>query len=50
VPNVRVLGLSMFGDRHHVQDMRDAGGVGYLTKSGPIADIIAAVPSAGRKC
>jgi signal transduction histidine kinase/ActR/RegA family two-component response regulator len=46
VPNVRVIGLSMFGDRHHIQAMHDAGAVGYLTKSAPTADLIAAVRGA----
>jgi DNA-binding NarL/FixJ family response regulator len=46
LPNIRIIGLSMFGDRHHIRAMHDAGAVGYLTKSAPTADLIAAVRTA----
>ncbi len=32
--DIRIIGLSMFGDDERAQAMRDAGAVEYLTKSG----------------
>jgi DNA-binding NarL/FixJ family response regulator len=43
LPDIRIIGLSMLGEAEGAKAMRDAGAVGYLTKSVPAADLIAAV-------
>jgi PAS domain S-box-containing protein len=43
LPHIRVVGLSMFDEDAQSIAMRDAGAVGYLTKSGPADAIISAV-------
>ncbi len=45
-PEIRVIGLSMFEASERGQAMRDAGAVGYLTKSGPSSDLVNMI----RKC
>jgi DNA-binding NarL/FixJ family response regulator len=41
--DIRIIGLSMFEEADRAVAMRDAGAVAYLTKSGPSADLIAAI-------
>jgi PAS domain S-box-containing protein len=42
-PGIAIIGLSMFDAADRAQAIRDAGAVDYLTKSGPPADLIAAI-------
>jgi PAS domain S-box-containing protein len=42
-PEISIIGLSMFDAADRAQAIRDAGAIGYLTKSGPPADLIAAI-------
>ena len=42
-PDIRIIGLSIFDDRGHAQEMRDAGAVEYVTKSAPSSELIAAI-------
>ncbi|MFH1145108.1 MAG: PAS domain-containing protein [Candidatus Eisenbacteria bacterium] len=44
-PGARVIGLSMFEETERAQAMLDAGAVAYLTKSGPAAELVAAIRS-----
>ncbi|MCE5278189.1 MAG: CHASE3 domain-containing protein [Planctomycetaceae bacterium] len=39
-PQIRIIGLSMFEGPEQSQAMRDAGAYAYLTKSGPIDELI----------
>jgi CheY-like chemotaxis protein/anti-sigma regulatory factor (Ser/Thr protein kinase) len=48
-PDVRVIGLSMFEEAERAQAMRDAGADLYLTKSGPAADLLAAIRGSGSR-
>jgi DNA-binding NarL/FixJ family response regulator/anti-sigma regulatory factor (Ser/Thr protein kinase) len=43
LPEVRVIGLSMFQEGEQQAAMREAGAVGYFTKSGPSAQLIDAI-------
>lgn len=43
LPEVRVIGLSMFEKGERADAMRQAGAVAYLTKSGPSDGVIAAI-------
>lgn len=43
LPDVRVIGLSMFQEKKQERAMREAGAVAYLTKSGPFDALIAAI-------
>jgi PAS domain S-box-containing protein len=43
LPEVRVIGLSMFNDDAHRSGMLNAGAVDYLDKSGPPAHLVAAI-------
>jgi PAS domain S-box-containing protein len=45
---VRIIGLSMFDDDPHVQEMLEAGAVAYLPKSAPSGDLLGAIRHAGR--
>lgn len=45
-PNVNVVGLSMYSDQSTDSAMREAGACEFLSKGGPIEDLIAAI----RKC
>jgi DNA-binding NarL/FixJ family response regulator len=45
-PDVRIIGLSMFEKAESAEDMRDAGAVAYLIKSGPIDAVVAAIRAA----
>ena len=45
LPEIRIIGLSMFQEGEQARAMRDAGAVAYLTKSGPSEDVIAAIRS-----
>lgn len=49
LPQVRVIGLSMFDEADRARAMREAGAVNYLTKSGPSEALLAAIREAGRK-
>ncbi len=44
--DMRIIGLSMFEEEERAQALRDAGGIDYLTKSGPPEQLIAAI----RRC
>jgi signal transduction histidine kinase/ActR/RegA family two-component response regulator len=41
--DIRIIGLSMFEEAERAQALRDAGAIGYLTKSGPPDELIAAI-------
>lgn len=43
LPAVRVIGLSMFDEAEQAGIMRQAGAVAYLTESGPVDALIAAI-------
>jgi PAS domain S-box-containing protein len=43
LPHIRIIGLSMFEETERAQAMRDAGAECFLTKSGPAADLLAAI-------
>ena len=43
LPDVRIIGLSMFEEGEQAAAMREAGAVGYLTKSGPTEAVINAI-------
>ena len=43
LPDVRVIGLSMFAQIEQAAAMREAGAVEYLSKSGPSDELIAAI-------
>jgi CheY-like chemotaxis protein len=43
LPDIRVIGLSMYGEADRAQAMRDAGAVAYLNKCDPSEDLIAAI-------
>ena len=46
MPDIRIIGLSMFEEGEQATAMRDAGAAAYLTKSGPSEALIGAI----RKC
>jgi PAS domain S-box-containing protein len=46
-PDIRVIGLSMFEAGGLAADMREAGAVDYVTKSGPSEAVIAAIRTYG---
>jgi PAS domain S-box-containing protein len=48
LPDLRVIGLSMFEETERAQAMRDAGAVDYLTKSGSSVDLLAALRAQGK--
>jgi two-component system, NarL family, nitrate/nitrite response regulator NarL len=43
MPEVRVIGLSMFEEAERADAIRQAGAVNYLTKSGPAEELVAAI-------
>ncbi len=43
LPQVKVIGLSMFEESEHARTMLAAGAVAYLPKSGPSGNILAAI-------
>jgi CheY-like chemotaxis protein len=47
LPEVRIIGLSMFQEGEQQAAMREAGAVGYLTKSGPSEALIEAIRACG---
>ncbi len=47
LPDIRVIGLSMYERADREEAMRQAGAVAYLTKDGPSGDLIAAIRAAG---
>ncbi len=42
-PDIRVIGLSMFEEVDRSQAMRDAGAISYVTKSGPVEELVNAI-------
>ena len=42
-PDIRIIGLSMYQEADRAQAMRDAGAVGYLSKSDPPRNLLAAI-------
>lgn len=46
LPGIRVIGLSMFEEAERAAQMKDAGAVAYVSKSGRSGDVIAAIRSA----
>lgn len=42
-PDVKVLALSMYSDRHYVMEMLKAGALGYLVKTNPLNEFAQAV-------
>jgi PAS domain S-box-containing protein len=49
LPDIRIIGLSMYEDSERAEAMRDAGAIRYLTKSGPAGELINAIRSAIRR-
>jgi len=45
-PSIRVIGLSMFEEAERASQMRDAGAVAYVSKSGQSGDVLAAIRAA----
>jgi PAS domain S-box-containing protein len=43
LPEIRIIGLSMFEETERAEAMRAAGAVNYLNKSGPSQELIAAI-------
>jgi PAS domain S-box-containing protein len=43
LPDVKIIGLSMFEEFHRASALREAGAVAYLSKSGPPEAVIAAI-------
>jgi PAS domain S-box-containing protein len=43
MPEIRIIGLSMFEEMEQSAAIREAGAVAYVTKSGPTADVVAAI-------
>jgi DNA-binding NarL/FixJ family response regulator len=43
LPQIRIIGLSMFQEGDQSAAMREAGAVDYITKSGPSGAVIAAI-------
>jgi len=48
MPEIRVIGLSMFEEDDKAASMRDAGAVNYVTKSGPAEELIEAIRTSVR--
>jgi len=46
LPEIRIIGLSMFEKDERTQAMREAGAVDYVTKSAPAATLVAAIRNA----
>jgi PAS domain S-box-containing protein len=49
LPEVRIIGLSMFQEGEQARAMREAGAVDYLTKSGPSEAVVAAIRDCVRR-
>jgi PAS domain S-box-containing protein len=49
LPEVRIIGLSMFQEGEQARAMREAGAVDYLTKSGPSEAVVAAIRACVRR-
>ena len=47
LPDIRVIGLSMFEEVERAAQMREAVAVAYIPKSGQSGEVIAAIRSAG---
>ena len=48
LPDIRIIGLSMYEDSERAEAMRDAGALNYLTKSGPAGSLIDAIRTSVR--
>lgn len=48
LPEVRVIGLSMFQEREQQAAMLEAGAINYITKSGPSESLIGTIRTCGR--
>jgi PAS domain S-box-containing protein len=48
IPDIPIIGLSMFVESEKAAAIKDAGAVNYLEKSGPSEDLIAAIRACGR--
>jgi len=46
LPEIHIIGLSMFEEAEKAQEMRDAGARSYITKSGPAEELIKAIRAA----
>ena len=42
-PETRVIAHSMFDDPHHAAEMREAGALAFLSKTGPPEELLAAI-------
>jgi two-component system response regulator DegU len=47
-PGIRIIGLSMYEDEERAEVMRQAGAVGYKSKTCPVSELVAAVRDAVR--
>ncbi|KJS32829.1 MAG: hypothetical protein VR64_04635 [Desulfatitalea sp. BRH_c12] len=47
-PGIRIVGLSMYEDEERAEVMRQAGAVGYKSKTCPVSELVAAVRDAVR--
>jgi DNA-binding NarL/FixJ family response regulator len=47
-PRISIIGLSMFHEGEQAAAMREAGAVGYVTKSGTPDDVISAIHACAR--
>ena len=45
-PNARIVGLSMYADNQTARSLREAGCLGFVTKSAPFKDLVLAVRTA----
>lgn len=43
LPNCKVIVLSMYNDQKHLEDMFNAGAVGYVTKNSSVQEILDAI-------
>ena len=49
MPEIQIIGLSMFEETERAETMREAGAVNYLTKSGPSEKLIVAIRACARE-
>jgi two-component system response regulator NreC len=45
-PNARIVGLSMYADNQTARSLREAGCLGFITKSAPFKDLVLAIRTA----
>ena len=48
-PSIRIIGLSLYSAEERAKEMLDAGATYYLSKSGPPADLKAAIRSCSKE-